>query len=88
MNSNDLESKFLAISEVLYKKDPAQTCCVENNLFDEYDSEACAIVEIFAEKNAITVDQIKNLFNERFDGFYSEEVIENSWPTIKRILNT
>lgn len=85
--SNTNESKFFEISEVLYNADPADTCCVENNLTDEYDEEAFAILDIFVKDATISVERIKILFDERFDGHFSEEKIEKVFPTIKRILN-
>ena len=34
-----IEAKFFELSELLYNNDPAGTCCVENEMSDEYDAE-------------------------------------------------
>lgn len=76
----NLESKFYELSELLYKNDPAGTCCVENGANDEYDFEAIAILG----KKEISIDCIFELFDKNF-GEYDRDVIIKILPNIAEI---
>lgn len=86
MEENVMISKMFQISEALYNNDPADTCCVENNITDEYDTESYEILKTFITDDDISAERIKIIFHDRFDGYFSEEAIEKVFPTIKRIL--
>jgi hypothetical protein len=81
-----LAEMFAEISNVLYKKDPANTSCVENEVIDEYDAEAALIVDLFDESREMSLGYVENIFNTRFEGSYSPEALKEAWPTIKRVL--
>lgn len=79
------EAKFFELSELLYNNDPAETCCVENEAFDEYDAEAyklCLLKEDDLKDNKVVLA----IFDEMFDDNYNSEDIKGIFPTIKRII--
>lgn len=54
-----------ALSEALFIVDPAKTCCVENNMYDEYDSSADMIVTEFNNK-------FPNIISTKFEEDYTK----------------
>jgi len=79
------KAKFFELSELLYNNDPGGTCCVENEMTDEYDAESytlCLLKEDDLKDNKVVLD----IFSEMFDDNYDAEVIKKIFPTIKRII--
>ena len=78
-----IENKFYELSELLYNNDPAGTCCVENEMIDEYDTEAFYILK---NEKITDFESVSDYFNTRFDGEYDPEILKAIYPTIKRII--
>jgi hypothetical protein len=79
------EAKFFELSELLYNNDPAGTCCLENEMTDEYDAEAYRIL-LLNDCDFKDSKSVLNVFDEMFDDNYDKEVINKIFPTIKRIM--
>ena len=62
------------LNEVLFELDPARTCCVENECYDEYISIAEAIVSFSDDDNLREI--IKSTFMFDFDVELPNEMIE------------
>jgi hypothetical protein len=73
------------ISRALFENDPMNTCCKENDCFDEYDRIAADVAESL-EGGATLKDALAGAINESFyDGeelLKSESIVE---PTIERL---
>jgi len=80
-----IENKFYEISELLYNNDPAGTCCLENEMTDEYDAEAYKLC-LLKEDDLKDNKSVLVIFGEMFDDNYDAEVIKKIFPTIKRII--
>lgn len=59
--SNDVAK----LSKILFELDIANTCCKENECYDEYDSAALQIVEMIPSMGL--ADAIEYVFDTRFD---------------------
>ena len=79
------EVKFFELSELLYNNDPAGTCCLENEMTDEYDAEAYKLC-LLKEDDLKDNKSVLVIFSEMFDDNYDAEVIKKIFPTIKRII--
>jgi len=83
--TNPNEPKFFELSELLYNNDPAGTCCVENEIDDEYDAEAYKLC-LLKEDDLKDNKSVLAIFDVQFDENYDAEVIKKIFPTIKRII--
>jgi hypothetical protein len=69
------------ISKALFETDPMNTCCKENDCFDEYDRVAEAVAEMLAGGHSMSqalITEISEWFfdGEKFDTSRLEPVIE------------
>jgi enhancing lycopene biosynthesis protein 2 len=64
------------ISSLLYEADPVGTMCVENELTDEYYSEAAYISGLITDSS--TVEQIHEAIVETMDEFFEDCVVDSS----------
>ncbi|WP_417529528.1 hypothetical protein [Marinobacter lipolyticus] len=56
------------ISQTLFETDPMNTCCKENDCFDEYDYIAKAVAESLAEGHNLKEALVKEISEWFFDG--------------------
>jgi hypothetical protein len=58
------------VSNALFKLDPMDLCCVENDVFHEYDPEAKKLVSLLHED--LTIDQFIQIVKQVFDEYFWE----------------
>ncbi|MFL1455418.1 hypothetical protein ACJO5Y_13345 [Marinobacter sp. GN3S48] len=56
------------ISQALFETDPMNTCCQENDCFDEYDYIAKAVADSLAEGHSLKEALVKEISEWFFDG--------------------
>lgn len=59
------------VSNSLFKLDPMDLCCVENDVFNEYDPEAKKIVSLL--HTDLTIEQITQIVKQVFDEYFWED---------------
>ena len=72
------------ISEILFQLDPMNTCCKENNAYDEYDRIADQIAD-----SDLTPENISKVFFDSFNVLLTEDLVkeiisriqESKWET-------
>lgn len=73
MNRDKLENVIMSnakyISDFLFENDPMNTCCKENDAFDEYDFIASEIAE------CQNIGEVKELFLEFFGAVPSDTIL-------------
>ena len=73
------------LSQLLYTNDPMDTCCKENNAFDEYDRLAAWTIEAMSEglefKAALQLN-IKDLFDEMSANEIDYDALEAQWKLV------
>lgn len=65
-----MSSKFSAekISQALFETDPMNTCCKENDCFDEYDQVASAVADRIAAGHNLEEALVEEIAEWFFDG--------------------
>lgn len=56
-----------AISRILFRHDPANTCCVENDAYDEYDRVAESIAHLINEEMCSSDYAVRVMLHESFE---------------------
>jgi hypothetical protein len=82
--TRDTFTQFL--TDVLYKCDPAQVFCVENELFNEYSSEAEYISELIYDSNFEVKQAMAYVFQKQFDGHFSTSRLMNAYKIVNEKL--
>lgn len=80
MPYRDISSK---VSKYLYDEDPMNTCCKENEAYDEYDSIAVIIADEHSNNNE---DYWGSLFDEMFGDIPGEDVLTRIVEIIEEVI--
>ena len=59
------------ISEILFELDPMNTCCKENEVYDEYDRIADQIAN-----SDLTPENVRKIFFDSFNVLLTEDLVE------------
>ena len=71
---NEVDMLFVELSDILYRLDPAHTCCKENECYEEYDGTADTIIS-FVKDGYSPTEAVEETFVSMFDIRIDPEMI-------------
>lgn len=77
-----MKNEFEILAEILFELDPANTCCVENEAFDEYYFFVQTLLE---QIDMCDTDTNKKYFFELFDMYFERNIKEETVLEIFRL---